>query len=240
MSKKQTLAALCLVILTTSVFAFEKPTYLVKHIFGFDAQAQAIEKQKQDKSLPKTKQTRITQDRKPQAQKIEAPEQVLYDQLFRLVVKFKKKAEEQIARRDQVTPLRDYFQKEAQLGDEQTRVLQDVATKYVEEVSIIDAHAKVIIENIRTRVPRNQPLMDKTILQPPAELKELQQKREELALRYRDHLRDLLGPEQFQNFEKFVQEKMTSIITVSPVESLRPAEETNSPFQPRTERRIEK
>ena len=238
MNRKQTLFALCLIVLTTSVFAFDKPSQLAKNIINFGTYTQPTIPKEQNAPLSKSAET-TAQDRKNLPQGIKAPEHVLYDQMFRLIVKFKKKAEEQQAKGEQVTPLRDYFQKEAQLDDGQTRVLQDVATRYVEEVSIIDAQAKVIIEDIRARIPKGQPLTDKTILQPPAELKELQQRREELALSYRDHLRESLGPDQFQRFEKFVRQKMTSVITVAPAESLRPADEA-TPFQPRTERRVER
>jgi hypothetical protein len=65
----------------------------------------------------------------------------------------------------------------------------------------------------------------------------LQKKREELALRYRDHLRDLFGTEEFQRFENFTQQKMSSVITAVPIssDSLHPEDE----FHP-TERRVEK
>jgi hypothetical protein len=236
MNKKQILMTLCVVALTTSVLAFDKPTQIAKRIFGFVSQAQTTQTQNANTSENKSTKVRIARDEQSQKE-MEVPENVLYDQMFRLIVEFKKKAEEQATKGEQITPLRDYFQREAQLSDEQTRILQDVAKKFVDEVSLIDAQAKVIIENIRAGVPRGQPITDKKILEPPVELRELQKKREELALQYRDHLRDLFGTEQFEKFQKFVQEKMSSVITVVPVssDSLRPADESRG-----TERRIEK
>jgi hypothetical protein len=68
----------------------------------------------------------------------------------------------------------------------------------------------------------------------------LQKKREELALRYRDHLRDLFGTEEFQRFENFTQQKMSSVINVMPVESLRLTDDDPTPVSTPTERRIEK
>jgi hypothetical protein len=236
MNKKQILMTLCVVALTTSVLAFDKPTQIAKRIFGFVSQAQTTQNQNANTSENKSTKVRIARDEQSQKE-MEVPENVLYDQMFRLIVEFKKKAEEQAAKGEQITPLRDYFQREAQLSDEQTRILQDVAKKFVDEVSLIDAQAKVIIENIRARVPRGQPITDKKILEPPAELRELQKKREELALRYRDHLRDLFGTEEFQRFENFTQQKMSSVITAVPIssDSLHPEDE----FHP-TERRVEK
>jgi hypothetical protein len=145
-------------------------------------------------------------------QKNEVPEYILYEQTFRLVIKFKKKTEELSAKGETNVTLRDYFQKEAKLNDEQTQVLQETAARYMEELSIIDTQARTIIETIRANFAQTQQLPDKKIIEPPAELKELQNKREALALRYRDHLRDSFGPEQFQNFQNFVEQNMRKAI----------------------------
>ena len=146
-------------------------------------------------------------------EKSEIPEYVLYEQTFRLVVKFKKKAEEREATGEVAGGLQDYFQKEAKLNDEQTELLQETAARFVEEVSVIDAQARVVIENIRANFSQTQQLNDKKNIEPPAELKELQKKREELALRYRDNLRDSFGADQFQNFQNFVEQNMRQVIT---------------------------
>ena len=162
----------------------------------------------------------------------EVPEYILYDQMFRLIVRFKKLAEEQEAKGQQATPLHGYFEREAKLNDEQTRILQETAVGYVGEIELVDAQARVIIETIRSTIPRGQPLADKRVLEPPAELKELQKKREDLALRYRDHLRDLFGPEQFQNFQNFIQQNMKQSITAMPVDTIKPenAIDESKPF----------
>lgn len=147
-------------------------------------------------------------------QKEEVPEYILYEQTFRLVVKFKKKAEERQAIGEVSAPLRDYFQKEAKLNDEQTGLLQETAARFLEEVSVIDTQARVEIENIRANFSQTPQLRDK-IIEPSAKLKELQKKREELALRYRDYLRDSLGSEQFQSFQNFVEQNMSQAITAT-------------------------
>jgi len=238
MNKKQSMIALCVVLITTSVFAFDKPTQLAKQFFGFAVNAQKTEEQNQKTSAPKNKPIKTIRHNREQSQNAEVPEYVLYEQTFRLIVTFRKKAEEQKAMSEEVTPLADYFQNEAKLNDEQTSQLQDIASKFVEELAVIDAQAKVIIENIRARIPKGQPTIDKKLLEPPDELKALQKKREELALNYRDRLRDLFGEEQFQKFGNFMQQKMASSIKAIPVssDSLRSADE----FNPQTDRRIEK
>lgn len=147
-------------------------------------------------------------------QNSEIPEYILYEQIFRLVVKFKKKAEERAAAGEATAGLQDYFQKEAKLNDVETGFLQDTAAMYVEEISIIDAQARVVIGNIRAGFSNEQSLSDKKIIEPPAELKELQKKREELALRYRDYLRDSFGPDRFRNFQNFVDQNMRQAIKV--------------------------
>jgi hypothetical protein len=213
MNKKRVVILFSVVAFVSVALAFEGKTQLTRKTLG-------LVKSKKSESTSSTKQItapspppRQKRELMPASQKAEVPEYILYDQMFRLIVKFKKKAEEQKAKGEPVTPLRDYFQKEAKLNDEQTRILQETAERFVAEVELIDAEARVIIENIRASVPRGQPSIDKKLLEPPAELKQLQKKREELALRYRDQLRDSFGAEQFGQFQNFVEQNMKQVIT---------------------------
>jgi len=144
-------------------------------------------------------------------QKADIPQYILYDQLFRLVVKFKKKAVEKEADGTPIPALRDYFQRAGKLSDEQTQSLQEIAANYVTAVEQIDSQAHTIIQTARERIPQGRATIDKKLLEPPAELLTLQKKREELALEYRDRLKSSLSPEGFELLVGQVQQSISTV-----------------------------
>ena len=142
------------------------------------------------------------------------PDHILYDRLFRMIISFKRKAESQTISGEKAIGLTNYFKNRANLNDEENRILQSVALEYIQELAPIDAQARTIITQTRQTfpnsvVPREQP--------PPAELVNLQEQRNALALRYRDQLQYALGADGFAKFDEFVQRDFASRFQAIPL-----------------------
>lgn len=145
------------------------------------------------------------------------PNHVLYDNLFRIVISLKKKADSEQTNSEKRIGLENYFKSRAGLNDVENQTLQSVALGYMQQVALLDSQAKAVI--IQTRqanpngvVPVNQP--------PPAELVNLQNQRNELALSYREHLKESMDADGFAKVEKFVSEDFASHIQVTPLSEI--------------------
>lgn len=133
----------------------------------------------------------------------DVPTHVLYDHLFRLVIGLRQRSIEQNALEGTPSALGGYFREEAGLTSEQDRKLLDTAGEFIREVESFDARAAVITDRIR-KEHREEPGGDPP--PPPPEIGELQQKRDELALSYRERLREALGEKVFAEFDRYVHE----------------------------------
>lgn len=131
---------------------------------------------------------------------------ILYDQLFRLVVKFQAKAEIQKLTGENVTALKDYFKDSAKLSDSQNQILLQTASEYIQAVEPIDAQAREIISQFRQQFQDGWINEGQQAPPPPAELETLQEQRNALALTYRDNLKNLLGEKAFEEFDEFIQD----------------------------------
>ncbi len=137
----------------------------------------------------------------PKVQAQTAPQissQVLYDQVFRLVISFKKKAELQEQNGENPTSFLNYFKEEAQLNNQENEILQQVAAEFIQEVQPIDAQANAAIAKFRNPPGRQSP-------PPIKELSDLQEERDNLAVFYRNRLDELLGSSKFGELNNFVQ-----------------------------------
>lgn len=130
------------------------------------------------------------------------PEHVAYEFLFRRADHFRQSA----INAGKPLALDTSLQQEASLSDDQARALGDIATTCLAEVSELDQKARVIINQFRSRfpgrvVPRDEPLS------PPAELEAMQQQRDAAILRGRLRLQQALGEQEFNRFDRFMQER---------------------------------
>lgn len=133
------------------------------------------------------------------------PFHILYDQLFRLSVNFQKKAEEQRLKGESITTLKDYFKDEAKFSDSQNQIFEQLAIEYIQEVEPIDNQARQIISQIRQQFQDGWVNEGQEVPPPPTELGTLQGRRNSLALSYREKLQNLLGNDDFERFDSFVQ-----------------------------------
>jgi len=139
-------------------------------------------------------------EQKVQAQSAyQIPPQILYDQMFRLVISFRKQAEIQQLTGERVTTLTNHFKDEAQLTDRENEILQQAALEFLQQVQPLDDQAIVLIAQVREANPDAQQIA------PPQELTDLQQQRNALALSYRNLLSERLGGAAFGEFDNFMQ-----------------------------------
>lgn len=132
------------------------------------------------------------------------PTSVLYDRMFRLIISFRAKAEIQKLKGERVTLMKTYFKDEAKLSDEDNEILENTATEFIKEVRTIDDEAGEIIAQGRDLFPDGEVPNGQQVPPPPKELANLQKKRNDLALKYRDELSQLLGSKAFSNIDDFV------------------------------------
>ncbi len=133
------------------------------------------------------------------------PPQILYDQMFRLIVAFNRKAEIQRLKGETITSLPSYFKEEAHLSDQENEILQQVALEFLQEVKPIDDQATILITQIRESFPDGVIPEGQQVPPPPPELANLQDERNSAAIKYRDRLNELLGNARFADFDRFVQ-----------------------------------
>lgn len=138
------------------------------------------------------------------------PDQVLYDSLFRMDVSFRRKALEQELTGQPVTSFKTYFKDSANLTDEENEILRQTAIDFVQEIVPIDTQARQITANFREQYLYGEVPAGGEVAPPPAELGDLQNRRNEIVLRQRDKLSDLLGKAAFEKLDEFIHKDFAS------------------------------
>lgn len=134
-----------------------------------------------------------------------------------MVNSFKKKVESQEIIGEKAISAIDYFKSRANLNEEENQTLQNIALEYAQKIAPIDAQAKAIIVQARKAdstgiISKSQP--------PPAELTNLQEQRNALALLYRDRLKESLGSDAAARFDSFVEGEFASRFESIPLSSV--------------------
>ena len=147
------------------------------------------------------------------------PDYVLYESVFRMVIMFNEHAKLQEAKGEAVTEFRSYFKNEAKLTSQEDDLLTQTANNYAQDIKVIDAQAEIIIEQLRQQYPAGS-ISEDQLIQPTPELLQVQEQRNNLALHYKDQLRDLLGDDKFIVFDKFIQGRFASGFRAMPLSSI--------------------
>ena len=161
---------------------------------------------------------------KPQPQSAnQPPTHVVYWHLFRHVVFLNKKAEEVERKGEDGAKYRLRYKNLAQLNDQQSQLLNQIAADCYEQVRRQDEKAKRVIDAVRAQAPSGQLQPGQAPPPLPAELKPLQEERDRIILEAQKKLREGLGEQEFERFDRFVAKNLgSSISTISP-DSVRPA-----------------
>ena len=152
-----------------------------------------------------------------QAEPTNIPDHVLYDKLFRMVFVLKNKAESGTESSERIIGLTNYFKNRANLNDDENKILQETAVKYIDELTPIDDQARAIIVQVRQgiangTIKRSDP--------PPPELFSLQEQKNQLALQYRNRLQASLGATRFVDFDNFIHNNFASNMQAIPHSSI--------------------
>ena len=152
-----------------------------------------------------------------QAEPTNIPDSVLYDKLFRIIFVLKNKAESGTVSGERIIGLTNYFKNRANLNDDENKILQETALKYIDEVTSIDNQARAIIAQTRNdlssgKIKRSDP--------PPPELFILQEQKNQLALQYRNRLQESLGATRFVDFDNFIHNNFAANMQAIPHSSI--------------------
>lgn len=130
------------------------------------------------------------------------PDHVVYGFLFRKVAllneRMRRLQDEGRGRYVHSLPL----QREANLSQEQARVLGAIASACERELKQHDEKARVLIEEFRAQFPDRTISKSATAPPPPAELKTMWEERNAIILRERDRLRSVLGEREFYRLDQ--------------------------------------
>jgi hypothetical protein len=100
----------------------------------------------------------------------------------------------------------------ANLDEVQTSQLDQIAKETNDEVEKLNVRARKIIEEIRAKHPDGKLAQGELPPTPPAELGELSAKRRDVILQARERIRSVFGENEFQRFDRFLQERMKPAI----------------------------
>ncbi len=134
-----------------------------------------------------------------------APEHVVYRLFFHHLMALKDRAAEIERAGGNGTGLRAYYKTKANLTDEQSHTLDQIAADCERDVAALDAKAKAIITAFRARALAKNSVTGATLPALPTELKTMQQQRDTIILRARQRLRTALGEEAFRQLDDFIK-----------------------------------
>lgn len=172
--------------------------------------------------------TRRGQTAQSPQQPASIPDHIAYKHLFRHVAAFKKQAEENEKQGKDGSSFRSFFKHKAELSDDQTRVLDEIADDCERQVKQQDEQAKIIIDAYKAQYPGGKVPHGETPKPPPVELKAMTEERNAIILRARDRLHVTIGDEEFKRFDDFVKHHVAPNITQMSPDRMPPASQTKA------------
>lgn len=147
-----------------------------------------------------------------QAAPQEVPQYVIYAQVFRHIKELHKKAAEEEREGRDGEHFRKLYKQMAKLDEVETSQLDQIAKETNDEIEKLNVRAKRIIDEIRAKHPDGKLGQGELPPTPPAELGELSAKRRDVIFQARERIRAVFGENEFQRFDKFLQERMKPAI----------------------------
>jgi hypothetical protein len=143
------------------------------------------------------------------------PEHFKYFLVFRHTALLNQKAAEMERKGEDGSKFRNHYKNYAALNDLQVSQLNQVAQDCLREVGVIDARIKQIVTESRARIPGGRLEPGQPLPQPTAELKELDQERDQIIRSHYMKLRDRFGEAEFKRFAQVVEKSVR--LNVTPV-----------------------
>lgn len=210
--KRRTLAILCLLALAIGALALGQQARL--------SAGAALANKVDTSKLPRADGQSARKDGDPTQL---PPDFVIYDMMFRQLGALKKKADQVESMGGDAASLRTYLKDQAKLDEKLDKELNKIQSEYERVVAKMDAKARKITEEARAKHLHGRLQEGEALPPPPEELKSLQQRRNNLTMQAREHLRQAFGEQEFQKFDEFVKRHIGS--KIKPVEPIngRPA-----------------
>jgi predicted transglutaminase-like cysteine proteinase len=143
-------------------------------------------------------------------EKADIPTHVAYGLFFGEMLALRKKADEMERNGRPAAALRDYDKKRANLSDEQSNALNQIALNCNDKVIKINDEAKRIIDRERARHPHGKLREGEQPALPPESLAVLEEKRKNTLLDARQQLHTALGDQEFKRFDDFVHKDIAA------------------------------
>ena len=142
----------------------------------------------------------------------QVPQYVIYSQAFRHIKELNKKADDEQRQGRDGEHFRKLYKTMANLDEVQASELDQIAAETNAEIEKLNKRAMQIIAEIRAKHPDGKLAQGEMPPTPPAELAELTAKRRDLILQGRERIRAVYGEDEFQRFDKFLQDRMKPAI----------------------------
>ena len=138
----------------------------------------------------------------------------MYFILFNHLVGLKEQAEKAAARGESLNYF-GMYEEQANIDSSQSQLLFQTAQDCMDAIKPINDEAKEIITKARANFPKGEVKSPEDLPPPPPELKELQQRKDDVVLRFRDMLKDGLGTQKFSEFNDFARQKIAPQVTTN-------------------------
>lgn len=162
-------------------------------------------KDSQKTANPENKAKTVERPQDVAAAKPDVPDRIVYFILFNHLVGIKKQAEQLTAEGKTAFDYYELYERQANLDQAQSRVLFDTAQECIDAVTPIDDEARLVISRARANFP--QGAGEPSANPPPAELRQLQERKDAAVLLYRDSLRNALGDAKFADVDRLARQK---------------------------------
>ena len=139
--------------------------------------------------------------------KVQVPDKVVYGIFFRQSAAFKAKADDIAKDGGDGRSLRTHFARMASLDDVQSELMDRVVADYIREAGLIDVRQKAMAEAARAKYPDGY-VPNGADRERPASYRGFALEREQLYLRMRDQLQNVLGAETFARLDKAMRDKI--------------------------------
>jgi hypothetical protein len=154
---------------------------------------------------------------------------VLYSHLFRQIVAFKKKADNEASKHGKETH-HHYVKQHFLLNDDEANNTEIIASQALEELAAHDQKAKKVIADYRAKYSNSSFKRGGVLDAPPVELKDLQRERDAIVTKHINHLRDTLGEDKFGIFDKLARDNIAPNIEPVSIDRRLPGRHNGTPI----------
>jgi hypothetical protein len=238
MKSRNSMTTILVLVIAATTLAFGSVPQITKSFFSFEPQANAqvssdgfFDRLIQLFSFKKaeSKQEVATFLQTPEnvnLKAVEIPEEILWRVIFGFSERFKTAAEKAKAAGQDESLFTEYFTREAKLSVETAEIFKQKAAEYAAALEPLTERMQSIEDYRRAARDGGKKLPNEELYALKKELLELQQKRKEITLKYRDEFRQAINAASFASFEnwlktefaaKFSSQKITSKDTPSKI-----------------------